>query len=72
VGVEDRVPAATGKVPLRFERGELNAYLNRGSGPPTPDDRTILRGADRPATPEELRALAERLWEAYRAEQAEG
>lgn len=69
--VDETVPAARRTVPTRFERGELNAYLNRGSRPPTADDRTILRGADRPATPEELRDLAERLWEAYRAEQAE-
>ena len=49
-------------VPVRFGRGELNAFLNGGAGPPTPDDRTVLVGAeDRLATEGELRALAERL-----------
>jgi hypothetical protein len=69
--VDETVPAVSSEIPTRFDRGELNAFLNRGSRPSTSDDRTILRGADRPATPEELRALANRLWEAYRAEQAE-
>jgi hypothetical protein len=66
---EREVTVTKREVPTRFGRGELNAYLNAGSRPPTSDDRTILRGADRPATPEELRALAEKLWAIYRAEQ---
>jgi hypothetical protein len=59
--------------PARFGRGELNAFLNRGAGPPTPDDRTVLVGAEGgPATEDELRALAERLKADSGAEQKAG
>jgi hypothetical protein len=63
-GSDERSPAVSPQqhVPVRFGRGELNAFLNRDAEPPTPDDRTVLAGAeDRPATEDELRALAERL-----------
>ncbi|MGH8998144.1 MAG: hypothetical protein ACRDY7_01990 [Acidimicrobiia bacterium] len=46
--------------------------LFEGLPPPTDDDRTILRGFDRPATEDELRAFAEELWAIYRAEQEAG
>ena len=60
-------------VPVRFGRGEFNAFLNRDAEPPTADDRTVLPGAeDRPATEEELRALAERLRADSGAEQKAG
>lgn len=59
----DKPPAGSPKdVPVRFRRGELNAFLNRDGQQPTPDDRTVLVGVeDRPATEDELRALADRL-----------
>jgi hypothetical protein len=62
-GPAERSPAVSPqRVPVRFGRGELNAFLNRDAKPPTPDDRTVLAGAeDRPATEDELRALAKRL-----------
>jgi hypothetical protein len=60
---EERIGAAAPAVPVRFKRGELNAFLNGCADPPTPDDRTILVGAgSRPATEDELHALAEQLW----------
>lgn len=60
-------------VPVRFGRGELNTFLSRGAKPPTPDDRTVLVGEEgRPATEDELRALAERLWADCGAEQKAG
>jgi hypothetical protein len=60
-------------VPRKFGRGELNAFLLEGARPPTPDDTTRLaEHPERPATPEEMRALAERLWAIYRAEQDAG
>jgi len=69
----DEPCAESPDVPVRFGRGELNAFLNRGAGPPTPDDRTVLVGAEgRPATEHELRALAERLKADPGAEQKAG
>ncbi|MGH8972779.1 MAG: hypothetical protein ACRD0C_06190 [Acidimicrobiia bacterium] len=60
-------------VPREFGRGELNAFLLDGAGPPTADDTTRLaEHPERPATPEEMRALAERLWAIYRAERDAG
>lgn len=35
-------------------------YAKRVATPPTDDDRTIIAGMDRPATPEEIIALVER------------
>ena len=46
--------------------------LMEGLPPPTDDDRTVLMGADHPATEDELRAFAEELWAIYRAEQHHG
>lgn len=70
---ESTGPEGRERVPTRFGRGELNAFLNRGSRPSTPDDRTVLVGAEgRAATEDELRALAERLWAMHRAEQEAG
>jgi hypothetical protein len=73
-GSDERSPAVSPPdVPVRFGRGELNAFLNRDAEPPTPDDRTILAGAeDRPATEDELRALADRLRADRDAAQAAG
>jgi hypothetical protein len=73
-GSDERSPAVSPqRVPVRFGRGELNAFLNRGAEPPTPDDRTVLAGAeDRPATEDELRALADRLRADRDAAQAAG
>jgi hypothetical protein len=73
-GSDERAPAGSPPdVPVRFERGELNAFLNRDAQPPTADDRTVLAGAeDRPATEDELRALAERLRADSGAEQKTG
>lgn len=60
-------------VPRRFGRGQLNAFLLAGAGPPTADDTTRLaEHPERPATPEEMRALAEKLWAIYRAERDTG
>ena len=56
-------------MPVRFERGELNVLLNHGAEPPTPNQRTVLAGKDRPATEDELRAFAERMWTLYGDEQ---
>ena len=60
-------------VPVRFGRGELNAFVNEGARPPTPDERTRLaEHPDRPATADELRELADGLWALYRAEEDAG
>ena len=70
---EGRKSAALPVVPVRFGRGELNAFVNRGAEPPTPDDLTVLAEAeDRTATEDELRAFAERMWTLHRAEQKAG
>jgi hypothetical protein len=73
-GSDEHSPAVSPRqVPVRFGRGELNAFLNRDAEPPTSDDRTVLAGAeDRPATEDELRALAERLRTDSGAEQKTG
>ena len=72
-GDEGRTSAAPPVVPVRFGRGELNAFVNRRAEPPTPDDRTVLAEAeDRPATADELRAFAERMWALHRAQQKAG
>jgi hypothetical protein len=70
----DKPPAGSSQdVPVRFRRGELNAFLSRDAAPPTADDRTVLAGVeDRPATEDELRALAERLRADSAAEQKTG
>lgn len=70
---DERTGSRTPHVPVRFGRGELNDFLNRGAEPPTPDDRTVLADEDgRPATDDELRAFAERMWAVYAAEQKAG
>jgi hypothetical protein len=56
-----RLMSGGGDVPRQFGPGELNALLNTGAGPATPDDNTVLEGSDQSATAEDLRALAERL-----------
>lgn len=70
---DERTGSGTPHVPVRFGRGELNDFLNRGAEPPTPDDRTVLADEEgRPATDDELRAFAERMWAVYGAEQKAG
>jgi hypothetical protein len=57
-GSDNRAPAGSLQdVPVRFGRGELNAFLNCEAEPPT----SVLAGVEDPPATEELRALAERL-----------
>ncbi|MGH9041515.1 MAG: hypothetical protein ACRDZ3_14930 [Acidimicrobiia bacterium] len=49
-------------VPVRFGRGELNAFIIHGADPPTPDDRSVVVGPDHQLVSEgALRAFAGRL-----------
>jgi hypothetical protein len=56
------LPPSMPRVPTRFKRGELNAFLNTDSRPTREDDTPVLMGANgRRATREELLALYEEL-----------